>query len=70
MQLRTGADRWRHTLGFEVVGLLISIPVFSAISGQPVDHLGPLAFGISLLAAGLVDQIQSRILAPQPAGRA
>lgn len=52
MQLRTGADRWRHTLGFEVVGLLISIPLFSAISGQPVDHLGPLAFGISLLAAG------------------
>lgn len=52
MQMRTGADRWRHTLGFEVLGLLISIPLFSSISGQSADHLGPLALGFSVLAAG------------------
>ena len=52
MQMRTGADRLRHTLGFEVLGLMISIPLFSLLTGQPVDHLGPLAIGLSLLATG------------------
>ena len=52
MKMRTGADRLRHTLGFEVVGLLISIPLFSLFTGQPADHLGPLAIGLSLLATG------------------
>ena len=52
MQMRTGADRLRHTLGFEGLGLMISIPLFSLLSGQPADHLGPLAIGLSLLATG------------------
>ena len=52
MQMRTGADRLRHTLGFEVLGLMISVPLFSLLTGQPVDHLGPLAIGLSLLATG------------------
>ena len=52
MQMRTGADRLRHTLGFEGLGLMISIPLFSLLTGQPVDHLGPLAIGLSLLATG------------------
>lgn len=52
MQMRTGADRLRHTLGFEVLGLMISIPLFSLLTGQRVDHLGPLAIGLSLLATG------------------
>lgn len=52
MKMRTGADRLRHTLGFEVVGLLISIPLFTLFTGQPADHLGPLAIGLSLLATG------------------
>ena len=52
MQMRTGADRLRHTLGFEVLGMMISIPLFSLLTGQPVDHLGPLAIGLSLLATG------------------
>ena len=52
MQMRTGADRLRHTLGFEGLGLMISVPLFSLLTGQPVDHLGPLAIGLSLLATG------------------
>ena len=52
MQMRTGADRLRHTLGFELLGLMMSIPLFSLLTGQPVDHLGPLAIGLSLLATG------------------
>ena len=52
MQMRTGADRLRHTLGFEGLGLMISIPLFSLLTGQPADHLGPLAIGLSLLATG------------------
>ena len=52
MKMRTGADRLRHTLGFEAVGLLISIPLFTLVTGQPADHLGPLAIGLSLLATG------------------
>ena len=52
MKMRTGADRLRHTLGFEGLGLMISIPLFSLLTGQPVDHLGPLAIGLSLLATG------------------
>lgn len=52
MQMRTGADRLRHTLGFEGLGLMISIPLFSLLSGQSADHLGPLAIGLSLLATG------------------
>ena len=52
MQMRTGADRLRHTLGFEGLGLMFSIPLFSLLTGQPVDHLGPLAIGLSLLATG------------------
>ncbi len=52
MQMRTGADRLRHTLGFEGLGLMISIPLFSLLAGQPADHLGPLAIGLSLLATG------------------
>ena len=52
MQMRTGPDRLRHTLGFEVLGMMISVPLFSLLTGQPVDHLGPLAIGLSLLATG------------------
>ena len=52
MKMRTGADRLRHTLGFEGLGLMMSIPLFSLLTGQPVDHLGPLAIGLSLLATG------------------
>ena len=52
MKMRTGADRLRHTLGFEGLGLMISVPLFSLLTGQPVDHLGPLAIGLSLLATG------------------
>ena len=52
MKMRTGADRLRHTLGFEVLGLMLSIPLFSLLSGQPADHLGPLALFLSLLATG------------------
>ena len=52
MKMRTGADRLRHTLGFEVLGMMISVPLFSLLTGQPVDHLGPLAIGLSLLATG------------------
>ena len=52
MKMRTGTDRLRHTLGFEGLGLMISIPLFSLLTGQPVDHLGPLAIGLSLLATG------------------
>ena len=52
MKMRTGTDRLRHTLGFEGLGLMISVPLFSLLTGQPVDHLGPLAIGLSLLATG------------------
>lgn len=52
MKMRTGTDRLRHTLGFEVLGMMISVPLFSLLTGQPVDHLGPLAIGLSLLATG------------------
>lgn len=48
--MRTGADRLRHAVGFEVMGLLLSVPLFGWLMAQPLWHFGPLALAIALTA--------------------
>ncbi len=48
--MRTTADRLRHAIGFEVIGLLICIPLAVWAFGMEVHQLGVLAVGISLAA--------------------
>ena len=52
MKMRTGADRLRHTVGFELCGMLLSVPFLSLVTGQSPAHLGALTIGFALLAAG------------------
>ena len=58
MQMRTGADRLRHTLGFEVLGLMISIPLSLAISLSALYFTGfslhQLSIAGFVLALGLL----------------
>ncbi|MFC3912233.1 PACE efflux transporter [Pseudaeromonas sharmana] len=69
MKMRTGADRLRHTVGFELCGMLLSVPLLSLVTGQGATHLGALAIGFALLAAGWnylynlgVDHLMLRVL--------
>lgn len=48
--MRNGVDRLRHAVGFEVIGLLLSVPLFGWLMAQPLGHFGPLAVAIALTA--------------------
>ncbi|MGL6070506.1 PACE efflux transporter [Craterilacuibacter sp.] len=51
LTMRNTRDRLRHTIGFEVIGLLIASPLASWITGISLTHMGPMALFFSLLAA-------------------
>ncbi|WP_299821072.1 chlorhexidine efflux transporter [uncultured Jannaschia sp.] len=42
--MRSTSDRIRQAVSFELVGLLIAVPLFSWIFGHPLNEMGPLAF--------------------------
>ncbi|MDW5416112.1 PACE efflux transporter [Iodobacter sp. CM08] len=50
MQMRNRADRIRHVIGFEVIGLLLFIPLAKLAFGFSVGELGVLAVAISIIA--------------------
>jgi len=50
--MRTTADRIRHTIGFEVIGLIIFVPFASWLFSFEMVDIGGLAIFFSLLAAG------------------
>lgn len=50
--MRTTKDRIRHTLGFELIGLLICVPLAALVFDMQAHEAGLLAITASLLAAG------------------
>lgn len=67
--MRTSFDRIRHTVGFEVLGLLICIPLAVFIFGMEAHQAGGLAIAASLIAAGwnyiynlIIDTLMARHL--------
>lgn len=48
--MRTTKDRIRHTLGFEVIGLIIFIPLASSVSGFDSQLVGSMAVVGSIIA--------------------
>lgn len=48
--MRTTKDRLRHTLGFEVIGLIIFIPLASSVSGFDSQLVGSMAVVGSIIA--------------------
>lgn len=48
--MRTGPDRIRHAIGFEVIGLLLCIPLASWITGSDMAHMGVVGIAISMAA--------------------
>ena len=51
--MRTTADRIRHTLLFEIIGLAICAPLASWILDKGLAQIGALSFVLSLTAMGL-----------------
>ncbi|WP_103035521.1 PACE efflux transporter [Castellaniella caeni] len=50
MPLRTFADRVRHALLFEIIGLIIVIPGAAYLFDQPMSHMGVVGVGASVIA--------------------
>ena len=50
--MRTTKDRIRHTLGFEIVGLILFVPLASWLFGFDVHAIGVIAVAGSIIAAG------------------
>ena len=48
--MRTTKDRIRHTLGFEIIGLIIFVPLASLVSGFDSHLLGSMAIVGSIIA--------------------
>jgi len=49
--MRTTLDRIRHTVGFEVIGLVAFAPLASLVFGYPVHQMGLVGAVASLIAA-------------------
>ncbi|WP_186425983.1 PACE efflux transporter [Cupriavidus metallidurans] len=49
--MRTTADRIRHTVGFELIGLLIFAPLASLVFGYALHQMGLVGAVASLIAA-------------------
>lgn len=67
--MRTRADRLRHAIAFEVIGLLLVVPLASAAMHKPLLHTGLLGVALSVLATGwnviynlLTDRLMLRAL--------
>ncbi|WP_255611692.1 PACE efflux transporter [Marinobacterium arenosum] len=50
--MRTTADRIRHTIGFELLGLALLTPLASWLFHQDMVDIGPLALFFTFLGAG------------------
>ena len=48
--MRTTKDRIRHTLGFEIIGLLIFAPLSSLVFGYDLQLMGVIAIVASIIA--------------------
>lgn len=48
--MRTTKDRIRHTLGFEIIGLLIFVPLASWLFGYDLQLMAPMAVAASIIA--------------------
>lgn len=48
--MRNTFDRIRHTLGFEITGMIMSVPLFAHLMDRSLDKTGVLAVGMSLTA--------------------
>lgn len=67
--MRTRADRLRHAIAFEVISLLLVVPLASAAMHKPLLHTGLLGVALSVLATGwnviynlLTDRLMLRAL--------
>ncbi|RKF17184.1 PACE efflux transporter [Roseovarius spongiae] len=66
--MRSTADRIRHALSFEIIALLIIIPVWSLGFGKPMQDIGVVAAVSSAIATawvyvfnGLFDRVMLRL---------
>lgn len=50
MKMRTFPDRIRHTLLFEVIGLMIVTPVAAYLFDKPIMHMGVVGIGSATIA--------------------
>lgn len=50
--MRSTGDRIRHAISFEIVGLLIVIPLGTWVFNQPMHDMGVVAIAGTLLATG------------------
>lgn len=50
--MRTTADRIRHTLMFEVIGLALLLPLGNWAFGIPLQHMGVIGVASATVAAG------------------
>ncbi|GAF58699.1 MULTISPECIES: PACE efflux transporter [Psychrobacter] len=48
--MRTVKDRIRHTLGFEIIGLIIFVPLASWLFGFDIQSIGLIAVAASIIA--------------------
>ncbi|WP_201540321.1 PACE efflux transporter [Psychrobacter sp. 1044] len=48
--MRTVKDRIRHTLGFEIIGLIIFVPLASWLFGFDIQSIGLIALAASIIA--------------------
>lgn len=48
--MRSTFDRIRHTIGYELIGILLCAPFASWVLGKPLLHVGTLALALSLIA--------------------
>ncbi|OOF10671.1 MULTISPECIES: PACE efflux transporter [Salinivibrio] len=50
--MRTKADRWRHAIGFELIGLILVVFGLNLILGADIGHLGVMGVLFSVIATG------------------
>lgn len=50
--MRTTSDRLRHALSFEIIGLLLAIPLGTLVFHYPMDQIGVVTIVASILATG------------------
>ncbi len=48
--MRTRKDRIRHAISFEIIGLIIIMPLGAWVFETPIEHLGVVAIGSATLA--------------------
>lgn len=67
--MRTGSDRLRHAIGFELIGLMLCPLIASWVMGMQLLELGKLAIMLSVIATAwnyvynlLVDKLMQKLL--------